>query len=262
LASEAKRLKKAAWQLNKKLRLERKLSAKMRRFLRKQNKMFLEAYEKLGITLDAQQTAPELQAILGEHYAKVAKVFAPVALEELNEELSKAGLDRVDSKDPAILSALLFFAALAIRDSVPRITATSNKEIDKALIDSDGDGRQAYRALQARNIPRSNTIAMTETQKAAEGAKQTAAETAGEVVAATTLAAVSVEQYKVWMTQGDKKVRSAHALVNFQEAPLNDPFIVGGELLMFPGDSSLGASSWNTINCRCISLQESRVVVL
>jgi len=33
--------------------------------------------------------------------------------------------------------------------------------------------------------------------------------------------------------------------------PLDKPFIVSGEPLMFPGDGSKGASPGNLINCRC-----------
>ena len=32
---------------------------------------------------------------------------------------------------------------------------------------------------------------------------------------------------------------------------MDEPFIVGGEKLMFPGNKSLGASGWNLYNCRC-----------
>jgi hypothetical protein len=53
-------------------------------------------------------------------------------------------------------------------------------------------------------------------------------------------------------------VREAHALA--EEAtidnpiPVNEPFTVGGEQLMYPGDDSLGASPGNVINCQCIQL--------
>lgn len=36
-----------------------------------------------------------------------------------------------------------------------------------------------------------------------------------------------------------------------QTVPLADPFVVSGQRLRFPGDTSLGASAGNTINCRC-----------
>ena len=59
---------------------------------------------------------------------------------------------------------------------------------------------------------------------------------------------------KQWVTMGDMKVRSSHASANGQTVQINSPFIVGsGAMLMFPGDTSLGASVKDWINCRCYS---------
>lgn len=54
---------------------------------------------------------------------------------------------------------------------------------------------------------------------------------------------------KTWHNQGDSRVRDTHAVT--REVPVGSPFTIGGEELMFPGDSSLGASMGNIINCRC-----------
>lgn len=56
---------------------------------------------------------------------------------------------------------------------------------------------------------------------------------------------------KTWVTMGDKKVRPWHVRANFQTVPENEPFIVKNERLMFPGDTSLGASLDNVSGCRC-----------
>jgi len=57
---------------------------------------------------------------------------------------------------------------------------------------------------------------------------------------------------KMWMTMQDSHVREAHAEAEGQERPLGEPYNVDGEELMHPGDDSMGASSGNTINCRCV----------
>lgn len=57
---------------------------------------------------------------------------------------------------------------------------------------------------------------------------------------------------KVWRAVGDSKTRPAHRAASGQVRLLDEPFIVGGEKLMYPGDWSLGASAGNTINCRCV----------
>ncbi len=61
----------------------------------------------------------------------------------------------------------------------------------------------------------------------------------------------SVER-KGWQTANDAKVRPAHAKAQIDYTkgiPLNEPFIVGGEPLMYPGDPN--GSIGNIINCRC-----------
>lgn len=54
---------------------------------------------------------------------------------------------------------------------------------------------------------------------------------------------------KRWDTIMDNKERTEHRKANNQARPLNQPFIVGGEPLLFPGDPT--GAPWNVINCRC-----------
>lgn len=54
---------------------------------------------------------------------------------------------------------------------------------------------------------------------------------------------------KQWDTRMDNKERPAHRDANNDIQPLKQPFIVGGEELLFPGDPT-GKPS-NVINCRC-----------
>lgn len=56
---------------------------------------------------------------------------------------------------------------------------------------------------------------------------------------------------KEWVCACDKVSRDWHKDANGQQVSLEEPFIVGGEKLMHPGDSSLGASAKNVIHCRC-----------
>jgi len=58
---------------------------------------------------------------------------------------------------------------------------------------------------------------------------------------------------KGWAAVGDSRTRydhlQAHIKYNKNPIPVNEPFIVGGEELMYPGDPS--ASAKQTVNCRC-----------
>lgn len=89
---------------------------------------------------------------------------------------------------------------------------------------------------------RSMTIARTETVNAANFASHFAATSAG------------VPMDKEWATMDDEYVRDDHATADGQVVGQDEPFVVGGEQLMWPGDGSRGASPENIINCRCTML--------
>lgn len=52
--------------------------------------------------------------------------------------------------------------------------------------------------------------------------------------------------------KGGTPVRPAHLAANGQTVPVDEPFIVGGEKLMYPHDPA--GSPGNIINCRCASI--------
>jgi uncharacterized protein with gpF-like domain len=54
---------------------------------------------------------------------------------------------------------------------------------------------------------------------------------------------------KTWDSRQDSAVRTAHRLADGQVQFASQPFMVGGEALMSPGDPA--GSPWNVINCRC-----------
>lgn len=59
---------------------------------------------------------------------------------------------------------------------------------------------------------------------------------------------------KKWRTMRDERVRHSHATMNNQRVGFTEPFVSGlGGLLMYPGDTSLGASDADIYNCRCSS---------
>ena len=56
---------------------------------------------------------------------------------------------------------------------------------------------------------------------------------------------------KTWVSEGDDKVRNTHAEIEGIKIDIFEPFEVGGYLMMFPMDSSLGADRNEIDNCRC-----------
>lgn len=56
---------------------------------------------------------------------------------------------------------------------------------------------------------------------------------------------------KQWITMRDKNVRETHKAVDGEKMPIWEPFSVGDSLLLYPRDSSFGASSSEIVGCRC-----------
>lgn len=79
----------------------------------------------------------------------------------------------------------------------------------------------------------------------------TSAENGGRQDGADDLERRGVILAKEWVSVADNRTRHAHAEANGQIVENGEPFVVGGEKLMFPGDESMGASGWNLYNCRC-----------
>ena len=84
-------------------------------------------------------------------------------------------------------------------------------------------------------------IARTEVHRTASFANEIAAESMG--IAGTK---------KEWVAVRDARTRVAHLVASGQKVGLEEPFIVGGEQLKYPGDPA--GSPGNTINCRCVSI--------
>lgn len=68
---------------------------------------------------------------------------------------------------------------------------------------------------------------------------------------------------KKWISFGDERVRMDHVDVDGEVVDIYKPFHVGGYLMMFPKDDSLGAGLEEIVNCRCsVEYLQDRVIVL
>jgi hypothetical protein len=121
-----------------------------------------------------------------------------------------------------------------VRDDVMTIVRNSHEQ---GL--SIPDAAEAIRS-QAESLSRAaaTRIARTELAGLVNGAS----------VAAARLG--DAAEYKQWLSTPDDKTRPDHAETDGQVVPLEEPFDVGGQQLMFPGDQS-SADASETVNCRC-----------
>jgi hypothetical protein len=121
----------------------------------------------------------------------------------------------------------------ALRDGTPVSPEVAAKAVDgygRRLLKLRGDtiGRnEALTALNAANYE--NTLQLVE--------KGTIAES---------------QVRRVWRAAHDLRTRRTHAVLDGKAVGLKDPFLSpSGARMLFPGDTSLGASPGETINCRC-----------
>lgn len=57
---------------------------------------------------------------------------------------------------------------------------------------------------------------------------------------------------KTWITEGDRKVRKTHRGVDMKEIPIDEYFLVGDSLMMYPHDNiTFDIDPKEVINCRC-----------
>lgn len=56
---------------------------------------------------------------------------------------------------------------------------------------------------------------------------------------------------KEWVAENDEKVRETHVRADNTIVGIEDAFLVGDSMLLFPKDTSYGASAEEIVNCRC-----------
>lgn len=94
---------------------------------------------------------------------------------------------------------------------------------------------------------RGETVARTESIHAFSVAEL---ESARQIVATGAVRQKDVK--REWDSAGDRRVRPAHKDMDGQQVGLDEPFrSPDGALLMYPGDTTLGAPARDVVNCRC-----------
>lgn len=163
------------------------------------------------------------------------------AVGQLGEELGRDPEDPLKVPPPA---AQAFLAARENRISgaAEETFAAIKAQLQAGLDAGETTAQLADRVRSAFNgisKERATRIAMTETAAAYGHARNEGMKSAGVT-------------YKQWLTSGADNVRPAHREANRQVVRVSDPFLVGGESLLHPGDPA--GSAANVINCHCVSV--------
>lgn len=129
-------------------------------------------------------------------------------------------------------------------DSLVRKAIRDGKPLSQVDIDRIA-ARYADRALKYR----ADVIARTESINALRAGRDEGIRQAIEQGAINGNAT-----QKVWDSSGDARVRRDHATMDGQSVAMNEAFTApDGSRLNYPGDSSLGASAKQTVQCRCFT---------
>jgi HK97 family phage portal protein len=131
----------------------------------------------------------------------------------------------------------------SLEKSASEIIQTTRKDVYDQLLEGiqNGEGipelaNRMKTLFEETYKNRSETIARTETISATNYAGLEAAKQVGITK-------------KQWLTSADERVRPTHAAADGQIRNIDEPFNVGNDELMFPGDKN--GSPEEIINCRC-----------
>jgi hypothetical protein len=191
---------------------------------------------KVHILNDSPKRLREWIEKLKEWMTLGALLSGKVTLAELTSDIEFNEQDR---------SLLRWIEERSTRDA-DLIQGVSDEEVIKTLWDVVFEGKysipKAVEALQdaySFSQGRAKAIARTEMISAGRAGQFQGDYQSGMVIG------------KTWHSTHDSRTRHAHSEAEGQTVRFTDPFIVDGQELMFPGDSSRGASAKNVIQCRC-----------
>lgn len=241
---------------------------------------FEKVFSVTGESISANDYLVELQDTLKHSYDQVGEYYSNHFDRELKKQIAEADEDSELAKRSALILLILSDSRDEINRALERVNIFTIRRqssfiietteqiildsVDQArkelgLIIPEGEtvtnkaiSKKAGDILNEANVTRSRTIAETEVGIAGGIGGQTESDILNGVLASEDLADLIIT--KRWISRLDNVVREAHLVAHGQTKELKDPFEVGGESLMFPKDTSLGASLGNIINCRCLSI--------
>jgi len=263
-------------ELKEKHRLEAVFIPKLVPFFREIRNDFVRVYSTTGRIISLDQYRSKLEALVRDQYKRTQKAFKNSVPDRNGVKSFSYFLEKKQYQDDEQLTedlialGLLAWIDMRLKPQADIMLDTTNREINNSI-------NRARNELAENNEPIDNlTVALTaavfldrsfssripviatfETQSAAESTKLITAEamagqkpyTLNDVPIATLPTKKKAE--KTWFNVGDGRVRPTHVSANGQTVDLDEPFIVGGYRMRYPGDLSLGASGAEVWNCRC-----------
>jgi len=255
--TQSARERQFAEDLAAKLALEKQFDADLRRLFNEINRDYRAQLRASGRVIRAIDFQPEMLGVLRRHYRRTFRRFGGQLRREIETlisiELSILSESRefirreTQQRSQIIINTTqsqLDDGALAARRQFSEDNPFQSTSDDAARSKISKDASKSFR----EKIPgKAAAIASTEVQNAAEAAKLI------EALAVSDSRIVENVQ-KEWFSVLIQTTRTWHAEAHGQLRAVNDLFIVRGEFLARPGDTSHGATVSNVVNCLCSAI--------
>jgi hypothetical protein len=247
-------------QLALKLKLERIFNREVRSLFNR-----IRIQYRIGIStgngVRAQKFAAAWNTLLENHYSRTQRAFTGLVKDDTKAQ--------DDERDDELIAALMAWSLNSSQRVTKELTDTTQNNMDTAMtqarkaLQDDGNFQYTQRELavsaavilRRKFRGRETAIVSTETQKAAESTKLLGAysEAGLDPMDAVTRQRVPIKPKatKAWSDDGGPNVRDGHHTGQVASVFIDEPFIVNGQQLMYPGDTSRGATIENIANCHC-----------
>lgn len=194
-------------------------------------------------------TADWQAAVEGPIQVALAEVYGAATLAQLTAEHAGDAVQAMTFDVPAVVDER---AAEYLSTATNRLVGVGDEvwnQVRAGLVDAIGAGESietmaaSIETILDDGEVRAITVARTETVGAAN---------AGTLGGARLAADYGGAGKKQWLATIDYRTRESHAEADGQTVALDEPFLVGGETLDYPGDPA--GSAGEVVNCRCTML--------
>lgn len=247
----------------KKLKLENSVQREINALFVQMNKANAESIATTGNVVQSEKFLNNWENLIERHDIRVQDAFRGDVEKLLPED--DQGLSEAEAL--LLLMALKAWRDKKSKESARIITDTNARQLNESirsgreLFTEQNDrppsnrelGLSAAAVFRRKYKPRVGSIAESETQSAAEGAKIIEASVLSGEEPSRVLNPIlpsAIQSTKTWRNTGTN-IRPLHKRLAGVTKTLDKAFETGGERLMHPGDTSLGATAKNIMNCKC-----------
>lgn len=237
------------------IKLEKPFSKEIRDFLLEIYKLNDIMFRNTGNIIGTQRLIKPFADILKTNYDKIAGSFKGRTFKDLFKDGTILDGSRIVRQLGFVMAAYIFERSplqsalimqnleTEIKDLTKRIT--SDLILAGSTVNNETVGNLVSEQLTEQSEAKSETIAMTETLNLSEKTKDSEANIVSNAAIAVGASQIITKTWRATFV----RTRPAHAKADGQVRRVAESFSVGGEALLFPGDSR--GSAENIINCHC-----------